>query len=73
MTPKKGSFCGPLFLEVIMLHDKRDMIIKVRLTPAEYNKLMVYAGTIRKPASSVVRSLILSLLYEQDYKTHLDD
>lgn len=56
-----------------MLHDNRSMTVRVRLTPAEYNKLMNYAGTIRRPASSVVRSLILSLLYEQDYKTHLDD
>lgn len=56
-----------------MLHDQRSMVVKVRLTPAEYNKLMVYAGTIHKPASSVVRSLILSLLYEQDYKTLIDN
>lgn len=56
-----------------MLHDNRTMTVRVRLTPAEYNKLMIYAGTIHRPASSVVRSLILSLLYEQDYKTHLDD
>lgn len=51
-----------------MLHDKRSVVLKVRLSPDEYKKIMIYAGQIHKPASAVVRSLIIQLLYEQDYK-----
>lgn len=56
-----------------MLHEKRDITLKVRLSAAEHKRLMVYAQTVNKPASFVVRSLILQLLYEQDPKTIIHD
>jgi len=61
------------FVGGFMLHDKRDQIVKVRLSQSEYRKLMNYAAQIHKPASFVVRQLILQLLYEQNDKTSFDD
>lgn len=49
-----------------MLHDKRTEILKVRFTPQEYKLLQDYAASVYTPISAVVRSLVMSYIYEQD-------
>lgn len=56
-----------------MLHDNRTAVLKVRFTPEEYKMLQEYAASVYTPASAVVRSLVMSYIYEQDTTPFVND